>query len=430
MLEKYVNEKIEFKTGLKAIEKNSIVLLANRDNGGALFISKECYEILLQAMEEKMTFGELINCIEQEASKKYMADLLEQMAKKRFWKYDERDIKSADYEISIDITNQCNLNCKHCCVMAGEFKEGKDLDEQALMNMIKKVVKLQPASISISGGEPLMRNDFENIILFIRDNFKETLSLMTNATLIGQKKAEFIAKHFDSVDVSIDGSDEESCKILRGEGTFNKCIEGIKLLQENGMERISASMVITKDNQYAQDSFMELCEKMHLYPMLRGLDPSGRAENFIEDPIEKYQKRSLEEIKENFVAKKLWKKTPQIMACQGAKIEFQISYVGDIYPCGALMDNEFFLGNVFNISDLKTYLEEGFYKKLDGYKNFESYMPLHIEKCKDCEFNLLCFSCVSDIRNKKKSGSLYKDCKEQYFVNNLYWENYECYESD
>ncbi len=425
MLRDNMDKKVGLKRGLRAIERNNKILLANRDNGGSMFISKECYDIILQAIKENMTFRELVDCIEDDESQKYMLELLEQMANNRFWMYDDRRINCTDYQISLDITNSCNLRCKHCCVTAGDFKSGEELDENRMMIMLEKIVKLQPASICISGGEPLMRKDFCSIVLFIRDHYKGVLSLMTNATLINEEKAGFIAKYFDYVDVSIDGCDEDSCKILRGEGTFDKCIYGIKLLQKKGVDKISASMVLTKDNEYAKDGFMKLCKKMNLFPMIRGLDQCGRAENSVKPPIEKYQKRNMDEIKNKFIENNLWEIPPQIMTCQGAKIEFQISYTGDIYPCGALMDNEFFLGNIFIIDDLKDYLENNHFHEIEGYKNFISYMPTHIERCKDCDFNLLCFTCVSEIRNMKKTGELYKDCKEQYFVHSLYWEKYE-----
>lgn len=400
-------------------------MVANTNNGGGLFITDECYDIINNAIKCKMTFGDLIKCIEETESKKYMIELLERLHYIHVWSFESDDIRSEYFQIDIDITNKCNLRCKHCCVSAGEGLQGEDLPHEKIIRLVDQVVKMNPAKITISGGEALIRTDFQEVISFIRKKYDKTLVLMTNATLIDDDMAEFIVNSFDMVDVSIDGSDEKSCNILRGAGTFEKCIRGIKLLQENGMKNISASMVLTKENMYAKKDFFILCERMNIYPIIRGLDLSGRAKSGLEKPENDNIKINTEEIQKRFICNKAWEHMPQIMACQGAKIEFLIGYTGNIYPCGALLDDEFYLGNVFEIEDLKKYLENREFEDLEGYKNFEKYIMYKGIKCNDCDFNILCFSCVNEIKNKINDGTIYRDCQEQAFCFGLYWEEYE-----
>lgn len=425
MLKNYMNEKIGFKRNMKIVERKNKVLLINKDNAETIFLSKECFDIIIQAIDEELSFQELIDCIEEEESKLYFKELVNRIAGKRFWKYDDREVQCTDYEISIDITNKCNLRCRHCCISAGDSICGDDLSEDDIMSVVKQVVIMQPASICISGGEPLMRKDFTNIVRFIRSHYSRKLILMTNATLIDESMADFIAQNFDSVDVSIDGFDEDSCKLLRGEGTFEKCIGGIKNLQAKGVTNISASMVITKENKYALPEFKRLCDSMGIHPIIRGLDLAGRAKDLLEAPEDVSIQMSREQIKHSFYKYQMWNKSMMSMGCQGARIEFQISYTGDLFPCGALMEDEFLMGNVLTIHDLKEYLVSGKYKETAGYKRFISYIPTNLEHCENCDFNLLCFSCVSEIRNRINNNTIYKDCEEDKYRYSLYWENYE-----
>lgn len=425
MIEGYQNSKIGYKSSVHFVKRNNKVLVANTDNGGTVFLTDECYKIINDAIAEKMTFLELIDCIEEEDSKEYMCRLIKNLNNIRAWNYEDNRIRSDLFEISIDLTNKCNLQCKHCCVSAGDNLCGEDLEHDKIMLLIEKIISLNPANITLSGGEPLIRPDFKEIVLFIRKKYKKQLILMTNATLINEDMAAFIAENFDSVDVSIDGSDEKSCSILRGEGTFDKCIRGIKLLQAHGIQKISASMVLTSENEYAKGDFYALCNEMGIYPMVRALAPSGRARGNVFPPKDKQVRRNFKEIKNKFISEKMWKITPQIMTCQGAKIEFQINHIGNIYPCGALMEDEFYLGNALAVADLKKYLEHGLFHEEEGYKNFEKYKPYNLKHCKNCDFGLLCFSCVNDIRNLLNEGKLYEDCKEQSYLYSLYWEDYE-----
>lgn len=420
-------EKIGWKKCIKFVKGEKKTLVANINNVGAMFVTNECMGIINEAIEENLSFEELLGVIEEKESREYMKVLLESLYCLRVWKYEGEEISSSDFNISLDITNDCNLRCKHCSVSAGEGKRGNDLSENELQQMVEKVVALNPKALTISGGEPLIRKDFKKVVMQIREQYDGPITLMTNATLIDEGMAKFIADNFYSVDVSFDGADEESCAILRGKGVFEKCMNGIKLLKEAGQDRISASMVVTEENQYARADFLKLCEDLNIYPMTRTLDDAGRAEKIYDTIVcsEPERKRTPEEIEAAFKKNELYKTLPQIFACQGANAQFQIDSTGDIYPCGALMQTEFCMGNVLKIENLKEYLEKQLYKKTKGYQNFDTLKPHNLEKCCDCDYNLLCFSCVSDIRRSKEKGVLYKDCIENKVYYGQYWREYE-----
>lgn len=419
--------KIGWKKCVKFIKGEKKTLIANINNAGAMFVTNECIGIINEAIEEDLSFEELLGIIEEEESRIYMKSLLKSLHLLRVWKYEGEEISSSDFNISLDITNDCNLRCKHCSVSAGEGKQGRDLSEEELQQIVEKIVALHPKTLTISGGEPLIRKDFKNVVRQIKEQYDGRLTLMTNATLIHERLAKFIADYFYSVDVSLDGADEDSCAILRGKGVFERCMNGIKLLKEAGLNKISASMVVTEENQYARANFFKLCEELNIYPVARTLDNSGRAEIIYDEIVcsEQGCKRTLEEIEEVFNKNKLYKTLPQIFACQGANTQFQIDFKGDIYPCGALMQTKFCMGNVLKIENLKEYLEKQLYRNTKGYENFDALKPYNLKKCCDCDYNLLCFSCVSDIRRSKEKDILYKECKENRSYYELYWREYE-----
>lgn len=101
--------------------------------------------------------------------------------------------------------------------------------------------------IVFSGGEPLLRTDFEQICeIFTKHNVKQTL--LTNGVLL-KKKFERIAPFLDELIISIDGASPETHDAIRGVNSLALITEGIKLTRQNfqGLN-ISFRTVIQKNN--------------------------------------------------------------------------------------------------------------------------------------------------------------------------------------
>jgi len=93
------------------------------------------------------------------------------------------------------------------------------------------------------GGEPLLRSDIEELIDYIH-GLGAQCHLTTNCLLV--RKYLEVLKKTDVIMASLDG-DEKGNDANRGRGTFKKIVEGIRLLQSNGViGRINC--VITKHN--------------------------------------------------------------------------------------------------------------------------------------------------------------------------------------
>lgn len=120
--------------------------------------------------------------------------------------------------------------------------------------------------ITLSGGEPLLRGDFKELLKYLKNNYNGHIGISTNGTLITNSNAELLVKYADQIDISVDGVDEETCSIVRGKGVFEKVIKSIKILQDKGFSNISLSMVFSDKNEYLEPSFLELNKKLGTTP--------------------------------------------------------------------------------------------------------------------------------------------------------------------
>ncbi|MEG2159481.1 MAG: radical SAM protein, partial [Clostridia bacterium] len=71
--------------------------------------------------------------------------------------------------------------------------------------------------------------------------------------LINENNIDLFKRYFDSVSISIDGVDEESCKIIRGSNVFNKILEKIQLLKSHDFNEISLSAVLPNNYQLIEE---------------------------------------------------------------------------------------------------------------------------------------------------------------------------------
>lgn len=415
------HDQVRFQRGEK---KTLIVNLENRKN---LFIGNEFLGYIEQAQKEKLGVIEFIQAFEDEDDVEYAKDVIDYIDACSMWEDRTLPLSEKIINLSLDITNECNLRCKHCCVSAGEHLYGVDLSKEQIKEVLNKIYEFNPNSLSISGGEPLVRTDFKEIIEDISTHYTGKMDLLTNGTLIDEDMAGFIAEHFDSVSVSLDGIDDKTTAIIRGKGVFQKTINGIKNLRKYGVKKLEATMVICKENEKYIKQFKELCESLGVKDKLRILEPGGRIDEHTDeihyvDPEIHPKGKLLEEYLKHCLENGFNKIHPETCACQAARREFLIDFKGDIYPCASLADVELKLGNILEIDDIKDYFINRRYISTEGYKEFEKYLPYNVEGCKECNKNLMCYSCVRTVKDRVASGELHKDCKFNYRYYDLHWK--------
>ncbi|MDE6312445.1 MAG: radical SAM protein, partial [Lachnospiraceae bacterium] len=384
-------------------------------------ITTETYIVVKFICDNRCDLQEVYKHMETNDDLKYFQNIIKRLYNKKIIKYADEKSEYYDLEMQIDwdLSNKCNLKCKHCCVSADITSEELPLEEMYVI--ADKINQIKPNHIVISGGEPLIRKDFTNIIDRLKKEYKGKLSLMTNAILLNKKLAEYIVQNFDGVSVSLDGVNEQTCSIIRGEGTFEKTISGIRLLQAAGMKKISASMVITRYTENKRKEFKELCENMKIEPVIRGLEFVGRAKEEMKDFVTLEEEVSDQTLLQQVQAsqRKIKQGEFTLFGCGAAYKQFQIDYRGYIYPCQCLMEDELILGNILNIDDCYGFIRERQFRDSAGYKKLRQYFPYNFIECNGCNKQIFCWNCIATLYRKPQRLEQCDFCKlayENFFV--------------
>jgi MoaA/NifB/PqqE/SkfB family radical SAM enzyme len=150
----------------------------------------------------------------------------------------------------VNITNRCNLRCKHCFV----FREGNPNDPHDEMDtetMLFSLAELQQRhgieSMLWMGGEPLLRPDVleGGVTLFIRN------TITTNGTL------DLLDLPDTLYVVSIDGTPELNDEV-RGKGSFDRVMKTLSLVPVGFGPKVTCQCAVTRVNEPCLEELVEL----------------------------------------------------------------------------------------------------------------------------------------------------------------------------
>jgi radical SAM protein with 4Fe4S-binding SPASM domain len=135
---------------------------------------------------------------------------------------------------SIEITAQCNLDCVHCYLVRSVKAEksfGHELTQEELFRIIDEIVEEGCLWLLITGGEPLLRTDFESLYIYAKKKGL-LVTLFTNATLVTPRIADMLAEWLpSSLEVTLYGRTQATYEAVTGvPGSYERCISGIESL--------------------------------------------------------------------------------------------------------------------------------------------------------------------------------------------------------
>ncbi|AKG34960.1 radical SAM/SPASM domain-containing protein [Paenibacillus durus] len=410
----------------KVMHNENRTVLGNNKTGEWIKISEQCFNILNLGIENSLSPAQLIDCLEDEEDKLYFGELFEKLHSIDLIK-ENNESSNADQSFShiyFALTNKCNLHCAHCCYNAeftSTLSPKETLTTIEVIQIIDKILASKPEVITFSGGEPMLRDDFFEILKYTSQNFKGKINLATNATFINQNNVEDLVKYVGSFDISLDGVDEESCSQLRGRGVYGKVLNSIALLQEQGIEKISLSMVITDKNKHLEGEFRDLNKKLGTRVVVRQFNPIGRGKNLIKNSVhkEKTIERQLSNEKVKQIADQL-----KMCTCGAGGKTLLVDYDGSIYPCGLLISSEHKLAQIKELDHLNRLHEDATRETNTGFQSLINLQPDYYHKCKDCSVNLFCWHCLQETEMYAANDELFEErcVVQKKFLNRIIWD--------
>lgn len=298
------------------------------------------------------------------------------------------------------ITSECNLNCFYCALSCGRALYN-ELKTEEIFDIIKDLSDSGISRLYITGGEPLLRKDFFEIVDYGTKIGLEVV-IETNGFILTREKLNKIKNlKVNRINLSLDGVKAETHDYIRGvKGSFERVINSIEISKELKFQ-VSVYYCVNKYNINESLAFIDLMVRLGV-PKIGFLKFSlaGRGRNYqnlwinpeewvrfykkiekkrqdLKDIIEIRYTPSLVRVSEADTTGKL---IPFCGARERASCSCNISPIGDLYPCPLLPN--FPLGNLRKNKFLDIWTKS---------KNWEYWNNPDLKKlCPNCKYKDKC----------------------------------------
>lgn len=305
------------------------------------------------------------------------------------------------------ITERCNLRCEHCYqdVYSGKeltFNQQLEVLEQFkdLLNSWRSKTKNENlrGHITITGGEPFVRNDFLDLLqVFAQHKSFFSFAILTNGSFIDSKMAAKLTDLGPSfIQVSLEGTKNTHDEI-RGDGNFEQTVSAIKNLVKENIHTL-ISFTAHRGNFREFPELVQIGKKLKVNRIWSDrFIPRGAGNDMAQEMLTPQETQEFFKIMESerTKIKKSWFNKTEIAMhralqflvgdgkpyrCTAGDTLITVQPNGDLYPCRRMPIS---VGNLTNSS-----LEELYYKS-NLFQDLRDRNKVS-EGCEGCFYNKLC----------------------------------------
>jgi Fe-coproporphyrin III synthase len=158
--------------------------------------------------------------------------------------------------VTLYVTDRCNSRCVTC----DYWRHGRDdMDLAAVTRLLPGLAKLNTQIVLLSGGEPLLNPEWAAITETLRSKGLKVWLLTSGLALA--KHARRAAALFETITVSLDGTDPGTYAAIRGLDAFHKVSEGIQAAAAHGVPPV-IRVTLQRANYRQLPAFVDLAKDL------------------------------------------------------------------------------------------------------------------------------------------------------------------------
>lgn len=323
--------------------------------------------------------------------------------------WDKISQKKMLFSFDLELTARCNNACRHCYINlpAGDLKaKSKELSIEEIERIADQAVTMGAVWCLITGGEPLLRNDFEDIYLMLKKKGL-LLSVFTNACLVTEKHTELFKKYPPrDLEVTVYGITKETYEKVTGKpGSYAAFRRGLDLLIGAGI-KVRLKAVAIRSNVHELPAIAAFCREHSkdffrfdpLIHMRFDGDPARNAEILAErlSPAEIVAIEQADPERSDSLAKRcgsipesgeVFPLDNRLFFCGTGRGNFSVSYDGRFRLCSSLWHPDC----VYDLR--KGTLREAMGTFVPGVLDMRSTDPVFLGKCRKCRIIDFCLWC-------------------------------------
>lgn len=247
---------------------------------------------------------------------------------------------------TLALTHRCNFRCIHCYVLPNANPPSAELSTADWLSLAQEAADAGCFSILLTGGEPLLREDFAEIYLGIRKMGIHVI-LFTNASRVDARAVEaLVAAPPRLIEVTVYGATPETYGRVTGRAEAHaEAMRGLALLRAAGLP-VRLKTVLMRPNRHEFEAIRALAAPGERSPRYDAvIQPRFRGDAEIErlrvPPAEvvEMEARAIPDLAGQWRRQRGRQEksspvgAPSLYACASGLISFYVSAEGMVQPC-------------------------------------------------------------------------------------------------
>lgn len=184
-------------------------------------------------------------------------------------------------KLRLNLLDACNMRCMYCMPEDQQFSSAKNrLSPQEMTKICTNLVKFGVEEVRLTGGEPLLRSDFHEIVTELSKLNLKKLGLTTNAILLKQHLAFLKTTKLNNINISLDSLNQASFAFITKRDVLKPVLESILMAKEMGFH-VKLNCVLLKNINFEEmEQFLEFSATHDIEIRFLELMKVGQALNF------------------------------------------------------------------------------------------------------------------------------------------------------
>jgi len=150
--------------------------------------------------------------------------------------------------VRVSLTDRCNFDCVYCHNEGLGDTRGpmeprdNEMDADDVVRFLDIVAEYDVDSVKFTGGEPMLRQDLEEIIRRTPDELEA--SMTTNGSFLPGRAEDLVDVGLERVNISQDALDQEQFKRVTQSGAYEQVIDGVEAALDAGLDPVKLNMVV------------------------------------------------------------------------------------------------------------------------------------------------------------------------------------------
>ncbi len=179
--------------------------------------------------------------------------------------------------LRLSLTERCNLHCMYCCADEASTEGQQELTGEEIGQLLAAFVRLGITKVRLTGGEPLLREDLEDIVKRISQFPSITeRCLTTNGQGLPERFTALRRAGLQRINISLDSLREERYRMMTDGGSLHRVLSGIETVLREGMPLKINVVLVRGINEDERENFIALARENPIEVRFIELMPFGR----------------------------------------------------------------------------------------------------------------------------------------------------------